>query len=952
MATTSPRRVFFLRTFGTLSIEGGADASQRSRRALALLALIAADGATGTNRDRVLALLWPNSDAERAANSFRQILHGIRRDLGDETLIYESGRLRLNPSRFTVDLWDFNRALRDGNAQLADDLYRGPFLDGFAVTGLDELERWAEAERQRIHQAVLAAVRQLAARAKEERRFHDAITHWRRITMLDPLSTTGALGLLNALAAVGDRAGAMAYARVYQTLVRSQLEMEPDSEITHLVDALRGNGQSEASRHRRDSASASELATTESTVRRALSDSLEQPVRMVANWRRRWRRVTMFPRFRRLSAAAKIGIATGIALVLLESVRLYGRSGAARQAPNVVAVVPLTSLNEAVRSSGSAIAELLAADVNGAGVLRAVVPSSVNAALRAAVGDRGAALDRSVFRDIARRVGAGLIITGDIGAAGGQTRISLSLRDGRDGDIIGNPVTVDGDSASLLRLVDAAASQLLAEFYRTPAEQLTRSAALSVHSIKALKSYLRGEAALDSGRYAEAADQFLRATVDDSTFALGYYRQSIAADWAGRAAASDRAKELAVRYSDQLEDRDRRLVYGYAAWRDGRGAHAEKAFRDLLADYPDDAEAWFQLGELLFHDNPLRGESVVEAKPAFERLLALSPDNVEAIVHLARIAGMEGRGKDAGILERRALQLVSDPDKLASRAFRVFALADRPSVKGITRDLERANSGRPSGQAFPGVAVEPDEVLSAAAFARTLVDEAKSPASRAFGLRVLAQTSLARADWPSAQAQLDSAIVLDEAPSLIQLAHAATLPFVLVTRAEVEAIRGRIAAWSPNRDTTTGIGGNGGLETSYALSRLHALGLLSVRLGDHEGARRAAASLDAYTSPVRVRRAAHTLAQSVRAHLAAADGHFTEALAELDAAEWEGPAHVFAEEAGDRYFRATLLVQLGRTSEAIRWFRSMAERAAYELPFLRPSRDEMRKIELGTRIPD
>ena len=72
MATPSPRRVFFLRTLGTLSIEGGAD-SGRSRRALALLALIAAEGPTGVDRDRVLAFFWPNSDAERAANSFRQI---------------------------------------------------------------------------------------------------------------------------------------------------------------------------------------------------------------------------------------------------------------------------------------------------------------------------------------------------------------------------------------------------------------------------------------------------------------------------------------------------------------------------------------------------------------------------------------------------------------------------------------------------------------------------------------------------------------------------------------------------------------------------------------------------------------------------------------------------------------------------------------------------------------
>jgi hypothetical protein len=119
---------------------------------------------------------------------------------------------------------------------------------------------------------------------------------------------------------------------------------------------------------------------------------------------------------------------------------------------------------------------------------------------------------------------------------------------------------------------------------------------------------------------------------------------------------------------------------------------------------------------------------------------------------------------------------------------------------------------------------------------------------------------------------------------------------------------------------------------------------LSVRLGDTDAARRAALALDAYTSPANTRRAAHTLAQSIRAHLSAADGHLLEALAELDAADWEGPAHTFAAEAADRYFRATLLAAVGKEQEASKWFRSIAERAVYELPFLMPARQRLAEL--------
>jgi DNA-binding SARP family transcriptional activator/tetratricopeptide (TPR) repeat protein len=946
MATPSPRRVFFLRTFGTLSLEGGADARQRSRRALALLALVAADGPTGANRDRVLAFLWPNSDAERAANSFRQILHGIRRDLGDETLIYESGRLRLNPSRFGVDLWDFNRTIRDGRIDVADAIYRGPFLDGFAINGLDEFERWADGERQRLHQAVVGAVRHAAVRATAEGRHHDSVTHWRRVTTLEPLSTTGALGLLNALAAVGDRAGALAYARVYQTLVRSQLEMEPDAEIGHFVDTLRVAGSGSVTAAAKKTGTPVQLRSTVRHVTMPAPASVHIDAAAVTPriGRRSWRRAGSLRGITRLSAAAKIGIATGVALVLFGSARVYGRSArGVRQMPNVVAVMPLVSLTGIDTSLSRAMTELLATDVNGAGVLRAVVPASVTDVVRATTGGATSALDRQALHTIARRLGAGLLVTGEIGAAGSEARVTLSLRDGRDGSVIGRPVTVNGDTLNVLRLIDAAATQIVGERYQASSEHLIHAAARSAHSIEALKAFLRGEAALDSGRYVDAADEFKEATLSDSTFAIAYYRLAIAADWAERPELAQRATDLAIRFSDHLDDRDKRLMFAYAAWRGGRAAQAERAYRDLLTDYPDDSEVWFQLGEVLFHDNPLRGESVTDARPVFERFLALSPNSIEGIIHLARIAALEKRQQAADALERRAIRLVGDASVLESGAFRVFALGDRPGVKRVTRDLERAAPGSSGPGTLLDVAIDADDVAGAAVFARDLVDESTSPASKAFAWRLLAHTSLARRRWDDTKAQLDSATALDGLPSLVQLGEAAALPFILVPRFQLEEIRARLL--NPVSQLDTAVSGESGAGSTLALARLHALGLLDVRLGDKEGARAIAITLDSYISPDATRRAGHTLAQSIRAHLAASELHLLEALADLDAADWEGPAHTFASEVGDRYFRATLLDDVGRTGEAAKWFASIAERAVYELPFLAPSQAALAEID-------
>jgi hypothetical protein len=108
-------------------------------------------------------------------------------------------------------------------------------------------------------------------------------------------------------------------------------------------------------------------------------------------------------------------------------------------------------------------------------------------------------------------------------------------------------------------------------------------------------------------------------------------------------------------------------------------------------------------------------------------------------------------------------------------------------------------------------------------------------------------------------------------------------------------------------------------------------------MGDFESARRAATVLETYVSPTRTRRYAYTLAQSIRARVSAEQGHLTEALTALDAADWEGAATLFAAEAADRFFRASLLQSLGRAAEAAKWYSSIAERSAYELPYLAPA---------------
>src|SRR5574338_1058739 len=114
------------------------------RRRLALLARLAAAGQRGVSRDSLAALLWPESDEERARHTLRQWLSLLRRDLGVENLLLGTAELRLNPQIITSDVGEMREALGRGDLERVATLYAGPFLDGFHVSDAPEFERWAD----------------------------------------------------------------------------------------------------------------------------------------------------------------------------------------------------------------------------------------------------------------------------------------------------------------------------------------------------------------------------------------------------------------------------------------------------------------------------------------------------------------------------------------------------------------------------------------------------------------------------------------------------------------------------------------------------------------------------------------------------------------------------------------------------------------------------------------
>src|SRR5262245_43498602 len=74
------------------------------RRVLALLAILAVAGDAGVSRDRVLLLLWPDGDLEKAKHALTQSMYHARRALKCDDLFITGADLRLNGDRVTSDI--------------------------------------------------------------------------------------------------------------------------------------------------------------------------------------------------------------------------------------------------------------------------------------------------------------------------------------------------------------------------------------------------------------------------------------------------------------------------------------------------------------------------------------------------------------------------------------------------------------------------------------------------------------------------------------------------------------------------------------------------------------------------------------------------------------------------------------------------------------------------------
>ena len=610
-----------------------------------------------------------------------------------------------------------------------------------------------------------------------------------------------------------------------------------------------------------------------------------------------------------------------------------------------IAVLPFTVYGRGdFAYLGEGIVDLLSTSIDGAGRLRSVDARSLLGYLAReplALGDP----DRG--RSVARRFGAGLYVLGSVVEVGGRIQISASLYDA-DGTLRSTVQTTAGEEA-VFDAVDDVARRLLLTRMAGPAARLRRLAVLTTHSLPALKAFLEGESAYRLGR--DAMDAYRRAVTLDPTFALAHYRLAVAATTNFQPQLAHASTARALEHGERLAERDRRLLEAFEAYLRGAPAAAERLYRATVAADPDELEAWYQLGEVGFHYGPLAGVAVGESRYAFERALALDPEHGESLVHLLIVAAIERRYDDVAALFERLD--VADGLPVQIRALRAFAVGDAAEREQAAEAIGHADDTM-LAVAVRYVAGASPDLAGADRLSRLLVTPQRSSEARALGHVLRGHFALAGGRRTDALRELAAIPAAEREWELEYRAIFSLAPFAPASADALRALQDELRRQTVRRSVDRPSPTPGALFTIHddlhEALRIYLLGLVSARLGDGDEALCCASELERATGPAASRQIAQAMAASVHAaRTLAACGHGSArrdaaavAFTTLERARpelpWElGYYSPFYARALERYWCAELLLELGRSDEALRWYASLADFTPHTLPYLAPA---------------
>jgi len=820
------------------------------------------------------------------------------------------------------DVLDFEDYLDSDQEEKALEIYQGPLMSGFHLNDMLEFEQWLESERALLNDRAAHAAWLLADSAADAGIAHEAI-QWAQRSMDLSRDEAAVRHLISMRDRFGDRAGAIReYDRFARKLTRD-LEADPSPETQELIAHIRARSGSNTPSvamqavvvPRLDSPQQNSITAAPAAPPSAPLE--KEPVKRDIE--------PSAAREERRAARRRLAFLLVSLPIVALAAWLTIREINARQVaiiPGSVAILPFSYTGSREHADAAeAVVNLLDANIENIGGVHTLDWRSLKSLVNKDNG--GDPLTLATAAAIARRFKVQWYIVGSVAEAGDRLRVTAAVYDRSSSDAAGLRTMAEGNPNDLFFIVDELTAKVIAAGASGPNARLYRSAVLTTSSVPALKAYLYGERAYREARYISALQSFRQAVEADTAFALAYFRLSQSADLTGETALAMWAADQALEQSRGLGRFERQHAEAWRLALLGKIPHAEKLYRDLIAQDPTDIEALQQLAWIHYNWGPRYGRPPSESAREWQRVLDLDPYNPVAIVYLARIRSRESNRMEFDRLAARFEKFGPETDRaLELNALKAFVFDDTAARVPVIRDLTTADATVRNRVIVSVLTSATDLRESAALAARYLGSQTNGDEVNDTDVLLKPSVSLARGRIREALAIIANA----GARSGLATLERGAIAFVhdhAMTPEEMQSVRDTLMNpdFSLRRDRT------------FATMPDYIAGLLDIRLGDAMAATRQASRLESRASLLN----GPKLASLIRAELARNAGDHERALTILGTPDGGGqrvPRGFAFPLAHERFLRAELLREQGRAGEALRWYATFPDPAGYDLIFL------------------
>ncbi|HEX6386636.1 MAG TPA: AAA family ATPase [Anaerolineae bacterium] len=217
--------------------------SFRTRKVLALLIYLLVERGMHS-RETLMALLWPETESQKAAVTMRGTLSRLRQALkpAGDVLVTEAGKVGLDFGAIDLDLAWLETAVDSDPSPVKLthilEIDRGEFLEGFSLPDAPEYDTWAATQREACQRQVEAVYDHLTGQQLANHESEAAVETAARWVARAPLNEIAYRRLMTAQALTGNRSAALTtYARC-QRILETELGIGPAKATTDLAERI------------------------------------------------------------------------------------------------------------------------------------------------------------------------------------------------------------------------------------------------------------------------------------------------------------------------------------------------------------------------------------------------------------------------------------------------------------------------------------------------------------------------------------------------------------------------------------------------------------------------------------------------------------------------------------------------------------------------------------------